>query len=74
MHYLPKEAPAPHVQVHFKTTRPYCARTLILCNLCMCAQIHDKAPKMLMVDLLFWKDHHAAAAIDQDYWLWVGGG
>ncbi len=50
------------------------------CLLCLVAQllcllqIHDKAPKMLMVDLLFWKDHHAAAAIDQDYWLWVGRG
>jgi hypothetical protein len=35
-------------------------------------QINDKAPRMLLVDMLFWKDHSAAAAINQDYWLWVG--
>ncbi|GLC44839.1 hypothetical protein PLESTF_001102100 [Pleodorina starrii] len=34
-------------------------------------EIHDKAPRMLMVDMLFWKDHGAAAAINQDYWLWM---
>ncbi|GLI61645.1 hypothetical protein VaNZ11_004068, partial [Volvox africanus] len=34
-------------------------------------EIHDKAPRMLLVDMLFWKDHTAAAAINQDYWLWM---
>ena len=37
-------------------------------------QIHDKAPRMLAVDLLFWKDHTGAAAVNQDYWLYVSAG
>ncbi|KAG2492461.1 hypothetical protein HYH03_009402 [Edaphochlamys debaryana] len=32
-------------------------------------KIEDNVPRMLCVDLLFWKDHHAAAAISQGYWL-----